>query len=194
LRRRRFTNRQAFRQIFWEHSLFPGNLEAFRFWVSGPGGPGVFEQENMAQRTLAAMQDEREREAVERGNRKLFAGRLTPGIDLLWPNAPEGIEDGFAALSAWFGMPRAAMVRLGKDLKRYGGEPALLAERADWLAEDGTHPSWRMAGGAAPFTVRMQPFPNDHLYRLEVLGRAIWEFDDWPANWARNWPDPNKGQ
>jgi len=128
---------------------------------------------------------------VERGNRQLFARRLTSGLDLLWPNAPKGMAEGFAAMSAWFGAERATAIRLGKDVKRYGPQPPLWAETSPRTA-------FTLGGAslAPPWTpsLQMQAFPSHHLYRLEVRGLVVWEFDDWPAAWTRNWPGSNQRQ
>jgi len=53
--RRRDTNRQAFREIFWEHALLPGSLDAFRFWRAAPGGASSFDQEALATLAVAAL-------------------------------------------------------------------------------------------------------------------------------------------
>lgn len=33
--------------------------------------------------------------------------------------------------------------------------------------------------------IRLNDFPDEHLYTLIVEGREIASFDDWPANWSR---------
>jgi hypothetical protein len=35
------------------------------------------------------------------------------------------------------------------------------------------------------FTVRLNDFPDEHLYTLIVDGEEVADFDDWPEQWER---------
>jgi len=190
--RRKYTNREAFLRIFWEHKLSPG---PFPYFCDALRRPGAWEarftaEESIAQTTLAAMRDERERAAVEAGNRILFHGRLTPGPELLTPGWPDvsdaALERYYTLVNAYSGSAVAKAIRLERDLQKYGDPPACFAHNLTWrpIAGAQPHPAWQ----AESYTVRMQPFPSQHLYRMENAGaEPIWEFDDWPVDWSREW-------
>ena len=60
-----------------------------------------------------------------------------------------------------------------------------LAERIDWTRiEDPRHPfTARFEGEKC--VIRLNDFPDEHLYTLIVDGEEVVAFDDWPANWNR---------
>lgn len=44
---------------------------------------------------------------------------------------------------------------------------------------------WRSQVGPGIWTVRVNDFPEEHLYTLFVNDEAIGDFDEWPRQWLR---------
>jgi hypothetical protein len=44
---------------------------------------------------------------------------------------------------------------------------------------------WRADARPDTWTVRVNDFPEDHLYTLLINDREIGNFDEWPAQWLR---------
>jgi hypothetical protein len=44
---------------------------------------------------------------------------------------------------------------------------------------------WRSQAGPETWTVRVNDFPEEHLYTLFVNDEAIGDFDEWPRQWLR---------
>jgi hypothetical protein len=42
---------------------------------------------------------------------------------------------------------------------------------------------WRAEVGGGTWTVRVNDFPNEHLYTLFVNGNELGSFDEWPPRW-----------
>ena len=191
--RKRYSNRQAFVEVFWEHVLPLGPLGAFAEWVRREAA--LHKQfalyEGLAERTIALMQVDSERMLVTKANKTMFNGRLTPGPDLLAPGRPfttiEAAKDCYQAMSSWYGSERAKEIRLGRDLRNYV-VPDLLLRPVEWTQIQGSeipHPTWAVSSPLQDWVVQMQPFPSKHLYRLQLQRQPIWEFDDWPEAWLR---------
>ncbi len=49
------------------------------------------------------------------------------------------------------------------------------------------HPTalWRAQVGPQTWTVRVNDFPEDHLYTLLIDEQEIGAFDEWPQRWVR---------
>jgi hypothetical protein len=60
-----------------------------------------------------------------------------------------------------------------------------LAERIDWKrTRDPRHPFAAKVEGEK-CVIRLNDFPDEHLYTLIVDGKEIVAFDDWSAKWNR---------
>ena len=44
---------------------------------------------------------------------------------------------------------------------------------------------WSARVGAGTWTVRVNDFPEEHLYTLYVDGEELGSFDAWPRQWSR---------
>ena len=55
-----------------------------------------------------------------------------------------------------------------------------------WSKTDDPTAFWRAGVGAARWTVRVNDFPEEHLYTLYVGGEELGTFDEWPAQWSRD--------
>jgi len=44
---------------------------------------------------------------------------------------------------------------------------------------------WRADAGPRTLTVRVNDFPEDHLYTLLIDNQEIGSFDEWPPQWLR---------
>jgi hypothetical protein len=51
---------------------------------------------------------------------------------------------------------------------------------------------WRSRAGPEIWTVRVNDFPDEHLYTLFVNDEDIGEFDEWPRQWLRSEEESNK--
>jgi hypothetical protein len=45
---------------------------------------------------------------------------------------------------------------------------------------------WSVQVGAETWTVRVNDFPEEHLYTLYVNDEELGSFDDWPRQWSRD--------
>jgi hypothetical protein len=65
------------------------------------------------------------------------------------------------------------------------GKPSPLETAVAWRAtKDPEHPYEATVGGVR-WVVRLNDFPEEHLYTLLVEGAERAHFDDWPAAWKR---------
>jgi hypothetical protein len=53
-----------------------------------------------------------------------------------------------------------------------------------WRTKDNTA-FWRTETESGIWTVRVNDFPEDHLYTLLINDREIGNFDEWPPQWLR---------
>jgi len=53
-----------------------------------------------------------------------------------------------------------------------------------WKTKDPTA-LWRTQVGAGTWTVRVNDFPEEHLYTLFVNDEELGSFDEWPSQWSR---------
>ena len=198
MRKKKYSNRSALIEIFWEHVLPLGPMASFRSWVQRPGAlEAQFDLcEALAMQTLAAMQDDRERDAVLIGNRLAFNGRLTPGADFFVPSWPvdseSDIDELYTLFDKWYGASKGKAFRCGIDIKSYGQVPALFLQEAAFRLSDprpnDTHPTWSLLDRSPAYQVCMQCYPCMHLYCLvDHQQGVIFEFDDWPSKWTRSW-------
>jgi hypothetical protein len=67
-----------------------------------------------------------------------------------------------------------------------------LRERVRWMpVSDRTATLWRANVGNDTWSIRVNDFPEAHLYTLLVDGAEVGDFDDWPGDWIR--PDDSTG-
>jgi len=60
-----------------------------------------------------------------------------------------------------------------------------LEEKITWKSTtDPLHP-YRADFAGEPCLIRINEFPEDHLYTLIVNDREVATFDDWPQQWTR---------
>jgi hypothetical protein len=45
---------------------------------------------------------------------------------------------------------------------------------------------WSVQVGAETWTVRVNDFPEEHLYTLYVNDEELGSFDDWPRQWSKD--------
>lgn len=60
-----------------------------------------------------------------------------------------------------------------------------LAERIAWQKTADPKNPYRAEFEGEKCVIRLNDFPNEHLYTLIVNGAEIAEFDDWSAEWTR---------
>ena len=147
-----WTNERIFIQMFWEHASIPGPLSMFLNWANDPS---ILEHkfqgyERLASESLELMQSEWERRAVVNLARRRFGGRLTPSAQLLLGLSGERVPDEdlvrlHGLLDEWYGSETGRLIRLGKDLKKYGVQSCLMTELRTWVegkSGPGLSPSW----------------------------------------------------
>jgi hypothetical protein len=54
-----------------------------------------------------------------------------------------------------------------------------------WLKTNDPTELWSAQAGAETWTIRVNDFPEEHLYTLLVNDREIGSFDEWPRQWLR---------
>jgi len=54
-----------------------------------------------------------------------------------------------------------------------------------WLKTNDPTVLWRAQVGAETWTVRVNDFPEEHLYTLYVNDEELGSFDEWPRHWSR---------
>jgi hypothetical protein len=54
-----------------------------------------------------------------------------------------------------------------------------------WSKTDDPTAFWRAEVGAGTWTVRVNDFPEEHLYTLYVNDEEVGSFDEWPRRWSR---------
>ena len=59
-----------------------------------------------------------------------------------------------------------------------------LEERVAWVQTDDAGEPWRSQVGLHTWTVRVNDFPEEHMYTLLINGRVLGSFDDWPTQWS----------
>jgi len=55
-----------------------------------------------------------------------------------------------------------------------------------WSKTDDPTVLWRAQVGAGAWTVRVNDFPEEHLYTLYVNDQQLGSFDEWPRQWSRS--------
>ena|SRR5579864_6528079 len=66
--------------------------------------------------------------------------------------------------------------------------PALeefLHTRVEWRPTGDVMEPWRSQLGRNLWSLRLNDFPEEHLYTLLINGRSAGSFDDWPAEWLK---------
>jgi hypothetical protein len=67
--------------------------------------------------------------------------------------------------------------------------PASLEERLrtpiEWHPSGDALEPWISQMGKTRWAIRLNDFPEEHLYTLLINGRTIGGFDDWPPEWAK---------
>ena len=54
-----------------------------------------------------------------------------------------------------------------------------------WSRTDDPMALWRSHVGPDTWTVRVNDYPEEHLYTLVVNDEALGKFDEWPRQWLR---------
>jgi hypothetical protein len=54
-----------------------------------------------------------------------------------------------------------------------------------WRRTKGEMAFWRAEAGPHAWTVRVNDFPEDHLYTLLIDDQEVGSFDEWPPQWSR---------
>jgi hypothetical protein len=60
-----------------------------------------------------------------------------------------------------------------------------LRTRVEWHQTGDAIEPWRSQVGPNQWTLRINDFPDEHLYTLSINGRTVGGFDDWPPEWAK---------
>jgi len=60
-----------------------------------------------------------------------------------------------------------------------------LIKEVKWLKTNDPTALWCAQVGAETWTVRVNDFPEEHLYTLFVNDEELGSFDEWPRNWSR---------
>lgn len=60
-----------------------------------------------------------------------------------------------------------------------------LTRQMTWFSTNDPVAFWRTEAGPQIWTVRVNNFPEDHLYTLFINGHEIGDFDEWPIRWVR---------
>jgi hypothetical protein len=60
-----------------------------------------------------------------------------------------------------------------------------LNSETKWLKTQDPTALWQTQVGAENWTVRVNDFPEDHLYTLFVNDEELGSFDEWPRPWSR---------
>jgi hypothetical protein len=55
-----------------------------------------------------------------------------------------------------------------------------------WSRTNAPAVQWRSRVGPQVWTVRVNDFPDEHLYTLLVDDKAVGDFDEWPRQWLRS--------
>jgi hypothetical protein len=66
-----------------------------------------------------------------------------------------------------------------KTVKNY------LAEKIDWKRTTDAHHPFTAEFEGEKCVIRLNDFPEEHLYTLIVDGKEVADFDDWSATWTR---------
>jgi hypothetical protein len=54
-----------------------------------------------------------------------------------------------------------------------------------WLKTDSPTALWSAQLGAETWAIRVNDFPQDHLYTLLINDEEVGNFDEWPRVWSR---------
>jgi hypothetical protein len=60
-----------------------------------------------------------------------------------------------------------------------------LNEDVSWSRTNDPAALWRARVGPQAWAVRVNDFPEDHLYTLLIDDQEVGDFDDWPIRWLR---------
>lgn len=60
-----------------------------------------------------------------------------------------------------------------------------LAEKLVWRKTADPHHPYETGCDGETCVIRLNDFPDEHLYTLLVHGVEVADFDDWPAQWQR---------
>ncbi|HYL78333.1 MAG TPA: hypothetical protein VEU96_29350 [Bryobacteraceae bacterium] len=66
--------------------------------------------------------------------------------------------------------------------------PALeefLHTHVEWRPTGDVMEPWRSQQGRNRWSLRLNDFPDEHLYTLLINGRSVGSFDDWPVEWLK---------
>lgn len=66
-----------------------------------------------------------------------------------------------------------------------------LKKNVKWLRTNDPTALWRSKVGAETWAVRVNDFPEEHLYTLFVNDEDLGNFDEWPGQWSRVEDAPN---
>jgi hypothetical protein len=64
--------------------------------------------------------------------------------------------------------------------------------KIDWVQTEDAVERWRSRVGRDTWVVRVNDFPEEHMYTLLINGRASESFDEWPADWTVSGQDSTK--
>jgi len=60
-----------------------------------------------------------------------------------------------------------------------------LARAVAWAPTDDVYFPWSAQVDGAPWRVRINDFPDEPMYSLEIDGDIVGDFNDWPVQWTR---------
>jgi hypothetical protein len=61
-----------------------------------------------------------------------------------------------------------------------------LQQRIEWQPTGNPLAPWKSCVAGETWTVRINDFPEEHLYTVFRDGVVLEDFDDWPSHWIRN--------
>jgi hypothetical protein len=186
------TNRDILLKYFWEHAEFAwrtqefmvNRFEFFHHWRQLVS--------TMTRTAIGKIRDPQERLQVQAFLEQRYGADLIPSANRLqFPSDPmvgdaAAWQPAFDHLRTLYG-PIAVSLRLGKDLRKYKPHESLLRDAIEFVRLDEFRFGSVRTGHDNEFTVHVQEFPREHLYRVESNGATILGFDDWPSKWSREW-------
>ena len=73
-----------------------------------------------------------------------------------------------------------------KQVTRVSLDHCLRADVRWFKTKDDETVLWRAKAGSESWAVRVNDFPEEHLYTLFVGNQEIGSFDEWPRQWVRS--------
>jgi hypothetical protein len=125
-----------------------------------------------------------------------------PSFISLWADAKtQGLSDADALAHIWRWAKAWPVAWERDDERKQKGLPSIdpqlkprLEQVVRWREVDDLDVPWQATAGASHWQVRLNDFPDDHMYTLLVEGRESGDFDDWPEVWDRGEPELPRAQ